>query len=351
MITHNCNTELTAVAETRPMEWDVDELHSRAGALVREALATWPAKVRQSHWEDMKQTAMMTFLEFAQEPGGYAYAAVRIALKNYVWVHIRGLNGGWKSMACIEHGYTVLDLASELDEDTETPQITLDGIIARSWDVAPRPVEWEVLRRLSLPQATQEETMQTVLHILAGMCDNFYPEQMYRAALIMTMLARGYTWEHIEERTALAYDQVWDIYWSWRKRYLLPYLALSPLHQEIIKIRGQMRITHFEQVDQAFLNTAVRKMIIFPHGIYTITYKRRSQNGGKRAGLMEASLQKGRRIEGRNMVRAVHLGSLGEITKERLYTASFEVERKLAVLGGRGSLGDMHKSREIMFAC
>lgn len=173
---------------------------------------------------------------------------------------------------------------------------------------------------------------------------------MYRAALIMTMLARGYTWEHIEERTALTYDQVWDIYWSWRKRYLLPYLALSPMHQEIIKIRGQMRITHFEQVDQAFLNTAVRKMIIFPHGIYTITYKRRSRNAGKRAGLMEASLQKGCCIAGRNIVRAVHLGSLGQLTKERLYTASFEVERKLAGLGARRSLGDIDKSRQVMFA-
>ncbi len=351
MNTNNCNTGLAAVTESRPVDWDVAELNSRAGALVREALASYSVSVRQTHWEDMRQTAVMTFLEHAQAPGGYAYAAVRTALKNYIWVHVRGLNGGWKSLACIENGYTVLDLPSELDEEPDTPQLTLDGMVARSWDVAPRPVEWEVIRRLSPPHSTQEETMQTVLHILAGMCDNFYPEQMYRAALITTMLARSYTWEHIEERTGLAHDQVWDIYWSWRKRYLLPYLSLSPMHQEIIKIRGQLRVTFFEKLDREFLNTAVRKMIIFPHGIYTITYKRRSRNAGKRAGLMEASLQKGRRIEGRNLVRAVHLGSLGEITKERLYAASFEVERKLAVLGGRGSQGDMHKSREIMFAC
>jgi hypothetical protein len=91
---NNCNTELTTLAETRPVDWDVDELHSRAGALVREALASWPAAVRQSHWEDMKQTAVMTFLEHAEAAGGYAYAAVRTALKNYVWVHVRGPNGG-----------------------------------------------------------------------------------------------------------------------------------------------------------------------------------------------------------------------------------------------------------------
>ncbi|HRQ42685.1 MAG TPA: hypothetical protein PLD25_32635 [Chloroflexota bacterium] len=173
---NNCNTELATLAETRPVDWDIDELHGRAGALVREALTSWPVAVRQSHWEDMQQTAVMTFLEHAEAAGGYAYTAVRTALKNYVWVHVRGLNGGWKSLACIENGYTVLDLDSELDEEVDTPQVTLDGMMARSWDVAPRPVEWEVLRRLSPPHHTQAETMQTVLHILAGMCDNFYPE-------------------------------------------------------------------------------------------------------------------------------------------------------------------------------
>jgi hypothetical protein len=143
---------------------------------------------------------------------------------------------------------------------------------------------------------------------------------------------------------------VWDIYWGWRKRHLLPYLALTPMHQEIVKIRGQMRVTYFESLDDAFLNTAVRKMIIFPHGIYTITYKRRSRNAGKRASMLEASLQKGRRVNGRNLVRAVHLGSLGQITKERLSEASFEVERKLAALGANSSLTDIHKSREGIFA-
>ena len=294
MSTADCNMELVLV-ESRPADWEVAELNRRAGALVREALANWTAPVQRMHWQDMQQTAVLTFLEYADKPAAYAYPAVRTALKNYVWVHIRGLNGGWKSLACIENGYTVLDLASEFDEDDETASTTMDTMVARLWDVVPRPVEWEVIRHLSPPGRTQAETMAEVLHILAGMSDNFYPEQMYRAALIITMLARGYIWEHIEERTGLAYEQVWDIYWGWRKRHLLPYLALTPVHQEIIKIRGQMRVTYFESLDDAFLNTAVRKMIIFPHGIYTITYKRRSRNAGKRAGVLEASLQKGRR--------------------------------------------------------
>ena len=47
---------------------------------------------------------------------------------------------------------------------------------------------------------------------------------------------------------------------------------------------------------------------------------------------MEASLQKGRQVNGRNCMRAVHLGKVGDISKERLYEASFVVERKLAAM-------------------
>ena len=65
---------------------------------------------------------------------------------------------------------------------------------------------------------------------------------------------------------------------------MLPYLALTPLRQEIVKIRGRLRVTYFEELDKEFLNTAVRKMIVFPHGIYTITYKRRGRKAGQRAG-------------------------------------------------------------------
>ena len=137
------------------------------------------------------------------------------------------------------------------------------------------------MRHLSPPGRTQEETLREVLHILAGMSGHFYPEQLYRAALIITMLARNYTWEHVEEQTGLPFETVSDIYWGWRKRHLLPYLSLSPMHQTIIKLRGQMRITYFEEMDSQFLNTAVRKMVVFPHGIYTITYKRRSRNRGE----------------------------------------------------------------------
>jgi hypothetical protein len=180
---------------------------------------------------------------------------------------------------------------------------------------------------------SQAEMMRQVLYILAGMSGNFYPEQMYRAALIITLQARGYVWEHIAQCADTAYDQALEIYFGWRKRHVLPYLALTPLHQEVVKIRGRLRVAYFEELDTAFLNTAVRKMIIFPHGIYTITYKRRGRGDGQRAGQLQASLQKGRQINGRNYVRAIHLGNLGDITKEGLRAASFAIERKFTCLG------------------
>lgn len=333
MITNHCNMN-TTTESVSPAEWPLTELHSRAGALVREALAGQPKYLYRMHHEDMMQTAMIAFLEQAEKGVAYAYGAVRTALKNYNWVHIRGLNGGWKSLACIEHGYTVLDLDSELDEGGgDDKRVTLDLMLSKTWDAVPRPVEWTVMRRLSPPGMSQEETMRGVLHILAGMSGNFYPEQMYRASLIITLLARRYTWEDVLDRTGLDYTTAWEIYWGWRKRHLNPYLSLLPMHQEMIKLRGQMRITYFEELDTTFLNTAVRKMVVFPHGIYTITYKRRGRNAGKRACQMEASLQKGRQVNGRNCMRAVHLGPVGQISKERLYEASFVVERKLAALG------------------
>jgi hypothetical protein len=334
MTSQDCNTNGTPFAgHNRPADWRLTELNRRAGALVRETLANWSPQVKRAHWADMRQTAIVAFLEYGDRNTGYAYAAARTVLKNYVWVHIHGLNGGWKSLACIQNGYRVLDLTAGPDGEGEgAPQATLERLAARSWESVPRPVEWAVLRRLSPPGMTQAETLRQVLHILAGMSRHFYPEQLYRAALIITLLARDYTWQHVAERTGLSHEQVFDIYWGWRKRHLNPYLALTPLHQEIVKLCGRMRITFFEELDHAFLNTAVRKMVVFPHGVYTITYKRRGRNDGKRAGQVVASLQKGRRVNGRNRVRAVHLGKLGEVTKERLYEASFAVERKLAAM-------------------
>ncbi|MBK8904518.1 MAG: hypothetical protein IPM53_25290 [Anaerolineaceae bacterium] len=337
MNTDNCITSMDQTrTEVTPSQWSQTELLQRAGGLVREALVGQPAYVWRMHREDMLQTAVIAFLELADQPAGYAYAAARTALKNYRWVHIRGLNSGWKSIACIDHGYSVMNFADVLpesaDEPLDGPETAVETLSARPWENVPRPVEWAVLRRQAASGQTQTETLREVLYILAGMSGNFYPEQLYRAALIITLLGRDYTWEHVEERTGLSFAEVYDIYWGWRKRHLNPYLQFSPLHQEMIKLRGQMRLTFFEEVDTTFLNTAVRKMVVFPHGIFTIIYQQHGRNAGKRAGQVEASLQKMRQVNGHKLLRAMHLGPVGALTKERLYEASFAVERKLAAL-------------------
>ena len=110
MINTNCNTT-QAVAAPCPADWSLTELHKRAGALARETLKGKSPRLFGIHYEDMTQTAVIAFLEHAHKDVSYAYGAARIALKNYDWIHIRGLNGGWKSLACIEHGYTLLDSA------------------------------------------------------------------------------------------------------------------------------------------------------------------------------------------------------------------------------------------------
>jgi hypothetical protein len=259
-------------------------------------------------------------------------------LKNYKWVHIRGLNSGWKSLACREFEELDMPLESDGDRyDSPRDNVTWRWSQAWEWEVVPRPVEWKVMRQLDNARSmTTEEVCREILIILAGMsATNWYPEQIYRAALIIAMLLTGYTWEDVEAQMAMDYSQVWDIWWHYRKTRLAPYLELTPMHQELIKLCGGLRLCYFEELTAYWLNQAQRKMVVLPQGIYTITYKRRGRRYGQAVGQMEASLQKGFSINGKPVVRAVSLGAVGGITKERLLTSSHQLESKIAQLGSR----------------
>ncbi|MFQ5578597.1 MAG: hypothetical protein ACE5G8_16590 [Anaerolineae bacterium] len=339
---------------TYPRDWRIDALEARAGALVNEALVKQPHSVKRAHWGDMKQTAIVAFLEHRDKVASYGYAAARVALKNYVWVHIRGLNGGWKSLEA--RNYTVSEAPLEVDGDGfDAPRDNLHWRLPkeRGWEPVPRPVEWIVLARLTgAGTAATEAIFREILAILAGMSKtNWYPEQIYRAALIITMLLNDYTWEDVETRTGMDTSDVRDIWWHYRQTRLAPFIELSLLHREIVKMRGRMRIAYFEELSSHWLNQAVRKMIVFPHGIYTITYKRRSRKPGQAVGQMEASLQKSRFVNGRSVMRAVSLGRIGEITKERLWASSRQLEQKLASLHAvPGSPGRAPATRQALFA-
>ena len=330
MLTGDCNPDLNPC--TYPQEWSVGQLEARAGALVNEALAAWPDSVKRVHWEDMKHTAILAFLEHQEKAASYGYAAAQTALKNYKWVHIRGLNGGWKSLACRD--YEVSEAPLEVDGDGfDSPRDNLYWrmVREREWDVIPRPVEWKVMLDLdSAGPLTTEEVCRELLYIFAGMSStNWYPEQIYRAAIITAMLMTGYTWEDVEAQSEMEYRQVWDIWWHYRKTRISPYMELTFIHQELIKLCGRLRLCYFEELTPYWLNQAKRKMVVLPNGIYTISYKRRSRKPGEAVGRLEASLQRGFSLNGQSVVRAASLGPVGSITKERLLESARQLERKL----------------------
>jgi hypothetical protein len=60
-----------------------------------------------------------------------------------------------------------------------------------------------------------------------------------------------------------------------------------------------------EELTPYWLNQARRKMVVLPHGIYTIIYKRRGCRGDEAVGHIEGSLQKEVSVNGRPVVRAV----------------------------------------------
>ncbi|MBE2200324.1 MAG: hypothetical protein IAE79_17040, partial [Anaerolinea sp.] len=86
---------------------------NRAGAAAGRQYG-FNATAWQSHWDDPVQTALLAFLGCRDRPLSHAYTCAHTDLKNYAWVHIRGLNGGWKSLAARE--YRLLDGLEEMDE-------------------------------------------------------------------------------------------------------------------------------------------------------------------------------------------------------------------------------------------
>jgi hypothetical protein len=66
---------------------------------------------------------------------------------------------------------------------------------------------------------------------------------------------------------------------------------------------------------------------------------------------MVASLQKGRRVNGRVDARQVYLGPAGSVTKESLWAKSLELEKQLTVFleQATGNMGRINQPRQMMF--
>jgi len=326
------------------------ELQRRAGALARELGQQYQFNGRewQVHWDDMRQTALLAFLENQHNLLSYAYVCARTALKDYAWVHVRGLNGGWKSL--VARNYTLIDTADSIDMDENgEDNLTWRLPPLRSHDLVPRPVEWAVQRREAESPPDTTDLFRDLLIILVGMSsERWYPEQMYRGALVVAMRLTGYTWADVSaavgelERASLV-----NIYQEYKQKYLLPFTALAPLGQETIKLRGEMRVQWFETLREGWLQRPQRKIVVLPHGIYTLTYKQDK----RRSAEMLASLQKGRRVNGRIRTRQVYLGPAQAVTKELLWEKSLVLERRLVVFleEATGNLGRINQSRQAMF--
>jgi hypothetical protein len=215
--------------------------------------------------------------------------------------------------------------------------------------MVPRPVEWAVVSREDGPPPEVADLFRDLLIILVGMSsERWYPEQMYRGVLILAMKLTGHLWEEVSTAVGdLEWDSLVKIYQEYRHDFLLPFAELSLMGREVIRLRGEMRVQWFETLSEGWLKLAQRKIVVFPHGIYTITYRQDRRRPGK----MVAALQKGRRVNGRICSRQVHLGPAGSLTKEKLWERSLELERKLAgfLAEATGNLGRINESRQVMF--
>jgi hypothetical protein len=330
---------------------ELTELQQRAGGLARELGRQYGFDGHEwrTHWSDMTQTALLAFLENGEQPLSYAYACARTALKNYGWVHVRGLNGGWKSL--VARDYSLVDIADNTDSNDDSGDDNLAWRLrqARPWDMVPRPVEWAVVSREDGPPPEVADLFRDLLITLVGMSsERWYPEQMYRGALILALRLTGHTWEEVSAAVGdLEWDSLVKIYQEYRHDFLLPFAEMSLMGREVIRLRGEMRVQWFETLSEGWLKLAQRKIVVFPHGIYTITYRQDKRQPGK----MVAALQKGRRVNGRICSRQVHLGPAGQLTKEKLWERSLALERKLAVFlaEATGNLGRINESRQVMF--
>ena len=126
--------------------------------------------------------------------------------------------------------------------------------------------------------------------------ERWYPEQMYRGALILALRLTGHLWEEVSTAVGdLEWDSLVSIYQEYRHDYLLPFAELSPLGREVIRLRGEMRVQWFETLSEGWLKLAQRKIVVFPHGLYTITYRQDRRKPGKKV----AALPQRRPVDGR----------------------------------------------------
>ncbi len=287
------------------------------------------ASERHIFREDMTQEALshlydLTFLQGQTE--AYAYTAARTRLIGYVFVNIRGGGSGhqWE----LSKQYQVEDnlIEPEYHEEDSSggtkPRLPVT-IYAR------RPTEDALVLHegSAATEARWESFEKEIARILAVMRgQQWHPNSLRRAAKALCESVKGTSNYNIAQLLEVDWHTATQIILHYREQ-LVEFLAQSPLVQGLIRAEGELRLQWWEEVSETALNSGQRFIVILPHGAFTVSYYH-SASKGKHFG----RIQVGRRIAGKIQNRSVQLGEVGQITKQRLWDKSLELQEKLAEL-------------------
>ena len=287
------------------------------------------ASERHIFREDMTQEALshlydLTFLQGQTE--AYAYTAARTRLIGYVFVNIRGGGSGhqWE----LSKQYQVEDnlIEPEYHEEDSSggtkPRLPMT-IYAR------RPTEDALVLHegSAASEARWEHFEKEIARILAVMRgQQWHPNSLRRAAKALCESVKGTSNYNIAQLLDVDWHTATQIILHYREQ-LVEFLAQSPLVQGLIRAEGELRLQWWEEVSETALNSGQRFIVILPHGAFTVSYYH-SASKGKHLG----RIQVGRRIAGKIQNRSVQLGEVGQITKQRLWDKSLELQEKLAEL-------------------
>ena len=287
------------------------------------------ASERHIFREDMTQEALSHLydLYFLQEQTeAYAYTAARTRLIGYVFVNIRGGGSGhqWE----LSKQYQVEDnlIEPEYHEEDSSggtkPRLPMT-IYAR------RPTEDALVLHegSAATEARWEHFEKEIARILAVMRgQQWHPNSLRRAAKALCESVKGTSNYNIAQLLEVDWHTATQIILHYREQ-LVEFLAQSPLVQGLIRAEGELRLQWWEEVSETALNSGQRFIVILPHGAFTVSYYH-SASKGKHLG----RIQVGRRIAGKIQNRSVQLGEVGQITKQRLWDKSLELQEKLAEL-------------------
>ena len=290
------------------------------------------ASERRLFREDMTQEALshlydLTFLQGQSE--AYAYTATRTKLIGYVFVNIRGGGNGhqWE----LSKQYQIADNLTEPEYHEEdsygqlTPRLPMT-IYAR------RPTEDALVLHEGEGASDDrwerfEKEIARILAVMRG--SQWHPNSLRRAAKALCESVKGTSNYNIAKMLGVDWITATQIIIHYREQ-LESFLAQSPLVQGIIRAEGELRLQWWEEVSEAALNSGQRFIVILPHGAFTVSYYQ-----SKSKGKAFCRIQVGRRINGRVQNRSVQLGEVGQVTREKLWNKSLELQTKLMELETR----------------